>query len=468
MPPRHLVALLFPLVTIGGFVLAAPTSDDPNAPVRSLTLGQAETTALANQPTLTQAHGLLEAAEGRVEESRAGYLPQVTLNGTYERTTGNFAPRPGALPACVSTGGTAGTGGTACTSTTSSTTQTPVSWDPKYNYFLFGATATQLIYDFGQTSGRWRSAGASRDAAADNTRTAEVQTLFNVRRAYFQVRAQHDLVAVAEESVRNQEKHVEQTRAFVKAGIQPDINLATVRTALANAKVQLVTAQNNFEVSEAQLAQAMGVPVEGRFAITDEEMPPIPGEDGPSGPLAERALHARPEVANLADQRRAQELTVGAVRGAYGPSLGAIANVSDNGTAIDGLVPNWYAGLTLSWALLQGGLTRGQLREAKGTLENLAGQEAALRLQIQVDVEQGRLAVQAAKATIGAAAEAVVNAREQLTLAEGRYAHGLGSAVELSDAQVAHTTAEAQRVQAEFNLAAARAQLLGALGTGTR
>jgi outer membrane protein len=468
MPPRHLVALLLPLVLIGGFVLAAPTSDDPNAPVRSLTLGQAETTALANQPTLTQAHGLLEAAEGRVEESRAGYLPQVTLNGTYERTTGNFAPRPGALPSCVPTGGTAGTGGTTattCTSTMSSTTQPPVSWDPKYNYFLFGATATQLIYDFGQTSGRWRSAGANRDAAADNTRTAEVQTLFNVRRAYFQVRAQHDLVAVAEESVRNQEKHVEQTQAFVKAGIQPDINLATVRTALANAKVQLVMAQNNFEVSEAQLAQAMGVPVEGRFAITDEEMPPIPGEDGPSGPLAERALHARPEVANLADQRRAQELTVGAVRGAYGPSLGAIANVSDNGTAIDGLVPNWYAGLTLSWNILQGGLTRGQLREAKGTLQNLAGQEDALRLQVEVDVEQGRLAVQAAKATIGAAGEAVVNARDQLTLAEGRYAHGLGSAVELSDAQVAYTTAEAQRVQAQFNLAAARAQLLGALGT---
>ncbi|HEY5089394.1 MAG TPA: TolC family protein, partial [Polyangia bacterium] len=164
MPSRHLVALLLPLVLIGGFVLAAPTSDDPNAPVRSLTLEQAETTALRNQPTLTQAHGLLEAAEGRVEESRAGYLPQVTLNGTYERTTGNFAPRPGALPTCVPTGGMAGTGGTTattCTSTTSSTTA-PVSWDPKYNYFLFGATATQLIYDFGLTSGRWRSAGANR------------------------------------------------------------------------------------------------------------------------------------------------------------------------------------------------------------------------------------------------------------------------------------------------------------------
>ncbi len=464
MTARALAALMLPLVVTSGLVLATSTPDDPNAPVQSLTLAEAEATALRNQPTLTQARGLLEAAEGRVEESRAGYLPQVTLNGTYERTTGNFAPRPGLLPA-GGTGGTTGTGGSTGSNGSTGAAPASVSWNPQFNYYILGATATQLIYDFGQTSGRWRSAAASRDAAGDNTRTAELQTLLNVRRAYFAVRAQHDLVAVAVESMSNQEKHVEQTRAFVKTGIQPDINLATVLTALANAKVQLVTAQNNYEVAEAQLAQAMGVPVNGRFAISDEEVPFIAGEDGPSGPLVERAVRARPEIANLANQRRAQELTVGAVRGAYGPSLGAIANISDTGTAIDDLVPNWYVGLTLSWAIFQGGLTRGQVREAKGTLQNLAGQEAAERLQVEVDVEQGRLGVQAAKATIGAAEEAAVNAREQLTLAEGRYAHGLGSAVELGDAQVAYTTAEAQRVQAQFNLASARAQLLAALGT---
>jgi outer membrane protein len=459
MPSHRVLTPVVALVLMGTLAHATVTPDDPNAPVKGLTLSQAEATALANQPTLTQAHGLLEAAEGRVEEARAGYLPQVTLNGTYERTTGNFAPRPGLLPS--GTNGTAGTGGT---SGTSGATPTTVSWNPQFNYYLLGATATQLIYDFGLTSDKWRAAGASRDAAADNTRTAELQTLLNVRRAYFLARAEHDLVAVAEESMTNEEKHVEQTRAFVKTGIQPEINLATVLTALANAKVQLVTAQNNFSVAEAQLAQAMGTPVAGKFALTDEEIRPIPDEDGPSGPLADRALRARPEVANLAQQRRAQELTVASLRGAFGPSLGAIANVSDNGTSIDGLVPNWYLGLTLSWSILQGGLTRGQVREAKGTLENLAGQEAAERLQVEVDVEQGRLGVQAAKATIGAAEEAAVNARDQLTLAEGRYAHGLGSAVELSDAQVAYTTAEAQVVQARFSLASARAQLLAALG----
>ena len=57
-----------------------------------------------------------------------------------------------------------------------------------------------------------------------------------------------------------------------------------------------------------------------------------------------------------------------------------------------------------------------------------------------------------------------MNARDQLRLAEARYAQGLGSVIELGDAQVAVTAAAAQDVQARFNLSAARAQLMSALG----
>ena len=424
---------------------------DAAPPARPLSLAEAEAAALHNQPSLTEARGQLEAAEGKVEQARAPYLPQVLGTGIYKRTTANFTPTPGLTQSPGST-------------TNPLNNPPPVSWDPRFNYYQLVGTATQLIYDFGLTSNRWRAADASRDAARDGERTAEVQALFNVRRAFFQARAQHDLVAVAEETVRNQEKHVEQTRAFVRTGIQPDINLATVLTALANAKVQLVTAQNNDAVAMAQLAQAMGAPASGSYVIADDDFRAIAGEDGPPGPLVDRAFRTRPELANLVNQRRAQELTVEATRGGYGPALSGVANVTETGSTVSSPVPNWYAGVSLSWNIFQGGLTRGQVREANGTLQNLNGQEQAERLQVQVDVEQARLAVQAAKATIGAAGEALTNARDQLTLAEGRYEHGLGSAVELGDAQVAYTSAEAQVVQAKFGLASARAQLLAALG----
>jgi outer membrane protein len=412
---------------------------------RALSLGEAERIALQHQPTLAEVRGQSEAAEGRVEQARSGYLPQVTASAAYQRTTGNFAPRPGALPS--TTGAAVGT------------------WSSKtYNYFNFGAAASQLIYDFGQTSSRWRSAAANRDAALLNERAARAQGLLNVRRAYFDARSRQELVAVAEESVRNQERHVHQTEGFVRAGIRPDIDLARVRTDLANAQVQLVDARNNDALAVAALNQAMGLPAQTRYVLTDLSMPEIPGEGGASETLVEGAVHARPEIASLEEQKRAQGLAVGAVEGAYGPALAATAGGTDTGTHLDQLVPNWFVGLTVAWPILQGGLTRGQAREARGTLASLAAQAEVLRLQIRVDAEQAALAVAAAKANIVATREALTNARELLRLAERRYETGLGSAIELGDAQLASNMASAQEVGARYSLATARAQLLFALG----
>src|SRR5262249_60041368 len=132
----------------------------------------------------------------------------------------------------------------------------------------------------------------------------------------------------------------EQSVEVVKAGIRPDIDTATVRTALANAKVQLVNAQSNYFVAQAQLAQAMGVSVDGVYALADDALPAIDGEDGPNAPLTERALKARPELANLASQRQAQEQLTSALRGGYGPSLGPVANATEGGPPIHRPLPN--------------------------------------------------------------------------------------------------------------------------------
>jgi outer membrane protein len=83
---------------------------------------------------------------------------------------------------------------------------------------------------------------------------------------------------------------------------------------------------------------------------------------------------------------------------------------------------------------------------------------------VRIEAEQSSLAVLAARATLAAAALARQNASKQLELAEARYAVGMGSIIELGDAQVTETQAEAQEVNAHYALAAARASLMGALG----
>jgi outer membrane protein len=138
--------------------------------------------------------------------------------------------------------------------------------------------------------------------------------------------------------------------------------------------------------------------------------------------------------------------------------------LSEAGSEIDDLVWNWNAGLLLSWPLFQGGQTRAQVRVARAELAGLEAQVDALRQGVRLEVDQARLAVRAVVAALGAADDAVLNARESLRLAEGRYETGVGNMIELGDAQLALTNAEAQSVQAEYSLASARARLLKALG----
>ena len=122
------------------------------------------------------------------------------------------------------------------------------------------------------------------------------------------------------------------------------------------------------------------------------------------------------------------------------------------------------AGVSLTWQLFQGGFTSAQVRESEANIVNAVAQLDALRQQVHVDVQQARLAIRAGKATLSSAQQALVAARDVLAQAEARYQNGAGSVIELGDAQVATVQAGAQVVQAEFQLATARAQLVRALG----
>ncbi len=422
----------------------ALTPSPSPAAARALTLAEAERSAREHQPQLFQARASTEAAGARADQASAPLLPQVAGSASYQRTTGNFVARPGTFP-------TNATGGAGATWKTS-------------DYYAFGITASQLVWDFGETSGRWRSAQALARAQRDTERATEVQVLLTVRAAFFNARAQRDLVRVATETLANQEAHLRQVEGFVQAGTRPEVDLFQARTDRANAQVQVINAENAYAIARAQLNQAMGVSGATDYEVASDTLPSVEGEDAPVDALVPEAERNRPDLVSLEEQARAQELTSRALEGGYGPTLGVSTGLTDAGPTLRSTVWNWNATATLTWSLFQGGLTRAQVREARATASALRAQAEILRQQIRVDVDQARLAVRAAKGSLGAANEALTNARERLRQAERRYQLGVGSLIDLGDAQLAATAAAAQLVQAEFNLSTSRAQLLRALG----
>jgi outer membrane protein len=412
------------------------------APARTLTLEEAQRVAQERQPQLRAARGSTQAAEGRVEQSRSGLLPQLSATADYQRTTNNFLFRPGV---------TARTGVT-------------TSWS-SINILDSSVTLSQLLWDFGQTSNRWRSTQASARSAADQERSTGYQVTLQVRVAFFNAVAFKALLAVAQETLANQHNHLVQIEGFVQEGTRPPIDLSQARADFANAQVQVINAGNSYQRSKVLLNQAMGLEGPTDYDVANEALPPQAGEDGALDPLLAAALAARPEIASATEQVTAQQRLIQSARGAYAPSIFAGATfVQGTETGSNYVGWNAAAGVTLTWNLFQGGLTTGVVHEAEGNLGFAAAQLDVLRQQVRVDVDQALLAIRAAKAALSSSKDALVAARQRLSLAEGRYQNGSGSVIELGDAQIAAANAAAQVVQTDFQLATARAQLVWALG----
>ena len=121
---------------IANFALLVLAATVPAAPPRIVTLDEALATARVQHPLIHQGAAGTQAAAARADEALSPLLPQVSGNASYQRSTANFASRPGSLPSQISGGSSA------------------ASWNT-YNYFNLGLSASQLLYDFGQSSSRW-------------------------------------------------------------------------------------------------------------------------------------------------------------------------------------------------------------------------------------------------------------------------------------------------------------------------
>lgn len=436
-----------------------------------LTLEAALEHARKHALELAQAQTTIQAARARIDIARSPLLPQIIGSVGYQRNTHNGSFSGGGLTSTTTATGMTGTGvDTTMTSTTtgagttatSSTSRSRFSLDTR-DQFNASIRASQLLYDFGQSRDSLRAAEASERALVENARGTALDVDHAVRDAFLTAAANKALVQVAQESLDNQVRHLAQIQGFVAVGTRPSIDLAQSRTEVANARLSLLRAENNYAVAKTQLERAMGFDP-GEYDVSSQVPEAEPEENAGLDKLVDQAERTRPEFAALQYQERAQELTLNANRAAYAPSLALTGTVSEAGSALDELALNFGAGVTLSWPIYQGGVVDARVRESRATLTGLKIERELLRKDTRRELEQALLSLHAAQAALEIADEVVANARERLRLAEGRYSAGVGNVIELGDAQLVLSSAQSQRVGATYELGQARLQLRIGLG----
>ncbi len=416
--------MVFCLLLIwAGWIYSAQADDT------ALTLEQITKTALYRNPAIAISRQEVEASRARVTQAYSAYLPQVAANSGYTRRNQwmiNFF------------------NGT------------------KYRYqdndILGALSISQYLYDFGQTSGRVEQSRFGFSASEKAVDKAIADTVRDVKKSYFEVLKKQSLVQVNKESVRTQEEHLDQARAFFKEGVRPRIDVTKAEVGVANSRLNLIHAEYALRSSRLDLESLLGgPPVEGAYHLADISAS-YSQDIQPVDELVEEADSHRPEFAVLKDQIRAAQAQFKSSQAGRWPSITAKATGGWENINTFGLTNNddfplrdvWQIGVNVTWPLFTGYRVQGKIAESQAEISKLESKQRQLELLVFNEVSTAYLGVKETVESIKTSELALQQAKENMELADGRYRNGVGNALEYSDAELALTQAKSNLVQTSY------------------
>lgn len=405
---------------------------------------QAVQFALEHHPSVAGAVYTSRAAENRIGQAESNYYPQLDISGSFRHSE---ASRTVAVQTPT---------GITVTSLPGSTNQTTTSNSASLQLGL-----SQTIFD-PALGPRVESAEQGFRASQFDLDRQRQDVRAEVQRQFLVTRNSQELVNIALEQVDTDQAHLREAQGFYDVGTRARIDVLRAQATLAQSELNLEKAKNALEVNWVNLNVAMGLPKNSRYRLAEE-----PEELDPSSialqPLIDTALANRPELSSLQARLRASLANLEATYAGTLPRLGMNAgyNFSGDPSPLD---PSWSIGVTLSWSLFDGWLTRYQALEginsARAQAEDLRQNQNTVYQEVSsnyLDWNTAFRSIQRARINEQAAQEAFVIARE-------RYRVGVGSYLEFLDAELAWRQAQVELVQAQTDYHTARVNLERAIG----
>lgn len=394
-----------------------------------LTLDEAVAAAVKNHPQVIEAGENLRGAEARSGQAFAGYYPQMSFAADWSRGESFVAAQENIRLLAATTA---------------------------------GLYLKQTIYDFGRTAGAAAAARSNRDAADKAQAITRQDLTLRVKSAFYLLLAAEKQVVAVAETVTAREAVFHQAQEFFGQGIRSKVDVARAEAAMFAARTSLIRAENNRELARMELANAMGmVSLDDRIPVE----PPQTFMSLPEKSLSHReAVHNRAELQQVAALKSAAAGNLTSARSSYLPILSGVASAGYAGRDVqpDGSV--WGVGLNLTVPLFSGFSSVEQVREATAAINSIEARHNNLRLQISREVESAWLSGSEAAARIASTGKEVAAATEGKSLAEGRYQEGVGSIIEVTDAQSQALDAQTANIQARYDYYTALARLDRAVG----
>lgn len=411
---------------------AGPSSQQEAAPVpgQKLSLKDAEALALKQNPQISVSRLLARASQQLTREVRSNLWPAANADITAVDAQENSRITAGGL-------------------------NNPII----YERAAGGVTVSQLITDFGRTSNLVASANLSERAEGQNALATKEQILLEVNQAFFNALQTHAVLRVAEETVNARQVVADQVGALAKNKLKSDLDLSFANVNLAQAKLLLLDVQNNDQAALANLSAVLGYPAVQDFVPADDTEPTAAPPANIDSLISEAFLK-RPELLALDYQYQAAQKLKTAERDLLFPSIRALGAVGGAPVRNDHL-PSWYGavGANMDIPIFNGFLYSARAHEADLRSQASRDRLLDLRNRIARDVRTSWLNANAAYDRLSVTQQLSQQAQLGLDLAQARYKLGLGSIVELSQAQLQATQAEITNAQAGYDYRLALAVL---------
>jgi outer membrane protein TolC len=441
---------------------------------RPVTLGQAINVAIANNTDIKRSLLALQGADQQVRIAWSEVLPDISGNATYTRNIELpviFIPQDFSDPNSPLVPITVGTN----------------------NNWAGGITATQTLFR-GEAIVGISSSELYKAAQAENLRATTQQVVTQTRLAYYNVLVAREQLRLQESTVERLRENLADNRARLRAGLIDEYDVLQVEVQLANQEPLLTQAQYAVQQAYRELKMVMGVPLELQFSVigdlssfdilskeaTEEANRHIKAVDrltpyafGQTEDLIDLASEYRGDLRLLEKQEELNQREIRAIKSRFLPTISATYNL--NWQANDPGNPNFFGtddqrvqtqsvALNFSLPLFQGFERSANLQIAQIENKDLALQiEQAVR-SAKNEIRSAREALNQAIETAAAREKAVQQAREGYQRARLRLDSGIGSQLDVTEAELQLRQAEANYAQMVYDYLSAKARYDLAVG----
>ncbi len=417
------------------FVLFLVTT---NLSAEKLCLKESLEIALQNSHEIHQAREKIAEAKAKKKESLTSFLPAIGSSSTFTQLGAESTISMSGFPSMTMT---------------------------DQELYDLNLNLKQPLFTGGKLTGFYRQSEEAVKIVEENYRGTEINLVFKVKKAYYNILKAEKIQIVAKEAVEQIKAHLKVVENFYQAGMAPKVDLLKAKVQLANIKQNLVEAENGLELARASFNNLLNRDLSTSVEVVD--VLSYQKEEFNLKDCVENALKGRPELKMQKISSKMAEEGLGIAKSDYLPTISLIANYDQKKgleIPIDKWQKSWNAIVAFELDIWNWGRTKAKVRQAKSVISQNQDALSLLKKAIELEVRNAFLNLQAAEKKILVTEKAVEQSREGSRMSELRFKEGMATNTDVLDATTLQSQTETNYYQALYDCHIAEADLKKAMG----